>query len=268
MSKSQHDGGGDGEPKGYIHVYIDNSNLWIQGQEMYAKVHNQPVPNPKWRFHFGKVKALLTRESQLSLDQFNYELKVNLYASTPPQVETVWTSMESEDVRVKIFPKSSITNREKEVDVRLAIDAVEKATEASYTGEHCVFMIVSGDRDLFQAVERIIKRGFEVHVWSWKNSLTKVYDQPRKGLHVNHFDEYLEEIGFEENNFKNRIRKIWHAMVVNGGNTAMGEIANSITRRTESISRLLAERKQRKSNFALETPVIWENAISLTVSMN
>ncbi|CAH0056984.1 unnamed protein product, partial [Clonostachys solani] len=97
---------------------------------------------------------------------------------------------------------SSFTNREKEVDSAIIIDSVSEAADAHHTGQHAVFIIVSGDRDLIGAVRKITERRFEVHVWSWKNSLAKAYDSPPELVHVKHLDNHLEEIGFEENTFR------------------------------------------------------------------
>lgn len=185
-----------------VHIFIDNSNLWIEGQKCYAEKHSLEVSwDPTWRFDVGRLKKLLTSFSNLRVDRERCEVMVNLYGSTPPPVDTVWGAIRSHDVHVSTFARSAWNKREKEVDAEIIADSVEAALVASHDKVRCDFIIVSGDRDLHRAVEKIKKYGFPVHIWSWKRCLASVYTKDAD-IDVYKLDEHLEEIGFRESTFR------------------------------------------------------------------
>lgn len=120
-------------------------------------------------------------------------------------MDTVWRAIESHNVNVSTFARSSWTGREKQVDSKINVDSVAEAAKAYYRQIPSAFMIVSGDRDLLSAVSKITKEfEFRVHVWSWKNCLASVYTQQQedKLIRVHLLDDYLEKIGFRETTFR------------------------------------------------------------------
>ncbi|KAK3902643.1 hypothetical protein C8A05DRAFT_43980 [Staphylotrichum tortipilum] len=198
-----------GQGVGNIFICIDNSNLWIQGQRTYAEKKGLNVPcDPTWRFDVGRLREILLNNSGLTADEKKFVVKVQLYGSAPPPVETVWTAMAAHDVNVNTFERSSWTGREKQVDTELIADAIEQAYEAFQLKIPTVFIIVSGDRDVRSAVTRITKkRDCQVHLWSWSNGLARVFTQDDKDIaqhlfRVHLLDDYLYEIGFHASEFR------------------------------------------------------------------
>lgn len=199
----------DNKHFGDVWVYIDNSNLWIQGQRTYAEKNKMKVSwDPTWRFDVGRLKEILMGQSGLTAEEKMFEVKVELYGSTPPPVDTVWKAIESHNVKVNKFARSSWTNREKQVDNELNGDSIDQANKSFYQSVPAVFVIVSGDRDLLSAVTRITQKGFKVHLWSWKNGLASVYEKEQDEridwslFQVHLLDDYLETIGFKANTFR------------------------------------------------------------------
>jgi hypothetical protein len=198
-----------GRRYGNIFIYIDNSNLWIQGQRTYAEKRGLDVSwDPTWRFDVGRLRDILLSNSGLRADEKTFDVKVDLYGSTPPPVDTVWKAIESHNVKVNTFERSSWTRREKQVDAELIADSIEQASEAYHKQIPTVFIIVSGDRDVRSAVVRITRKYHcQVHLWSWKNGLATVYkrndEEIAQGLFEVHFlDDYLEKVGFHANIFR------------------------------------------------------------------
>ncbi|KAK4154002.1 hypothetical protein C8A00DRAFT_33256 [Chaetomidium leptoderma] len=163
--------------------------------------------DPTWRFDVGRLREILLGHSGLKADEKTFDVKVNLYGSTPPPVDTVWKAIESHDVNVNTFERSSWTRREKQVDAELIADSIEQASEAYHQQVPTVFIIVSGDRDVRTAVVRITKKyRCQVHLWSWKNGLAGVYKRD-DGIAANlfevHFlDDHLEKVGFRADKFR------------------------------------------------------------------
>ncbi|KAF2687082.1 hypothetical protein K458DRAFT_385905 [Lentithecium fluviatile CBS 122367] len=187
-----------------VHIYIDNSNLWIQGQKTSARAKNLKVElDPQWRFDVGKLQNVLTREFAYRYTGSNVCYEYNLYGSTPPPVDTVWNVIRSNNVNVNTFKRSKWTGQEKKVDAQLIADTTDRAAEDYYRGVEAEFVLVSGDSDMLPAVYKIVARGFRVHIWSWKNCLASEYrHQVVEGIQVHELDAHLSEIGFRETSFR------------------------------------------------------------------
>ena len=194
---------------GNIFIYIDNSNLWIQGQRTYAEKKKLDVSlDPTWRFDVGRLREVLLKNSGLATDEQTFDVKVNLYGSTPPPVDTVWNAIASHGVKVNTFPRSSWTRREKQVDAELIADSIEQASEAYHKQIPAVFIIVSGDLDVRTAITRITKKhGCQVHLWSWENGLARAFTREDKDIaqdlfKVHLLDNHLDEVGFHADEFR------------------------------------------------------------------
>lgn len=220
---------GEKKSAGDVYVYIDNSNLWIQGQKTYAERYRhereqknrengdqaisrnpdqtthsklQVISEPLWRVRAQKLKTVLLRESGLLPEQREYDVYWKLYGSTPPPVDTIWEAFRKEEFKVNTFKRSPWTKKEKQVDSNLNVDCTRQSTLANAYKIPTVFIIVSGDRDLWDAVREIATTdGLPVHVWSWRNDLAKIYSSPVENITIHHFDPYLDEIGFIQGEF-------------------------------------------------------------------
>ncbi|KAM5347275.1 hypothetical protein ACJ41O_010280 [Fusarium nematophilum] len=188
---------------GTIHIYIDHSNILIQGQRAYAKRHRRPFSRDEpWKIKIEGLKRILIEESGLPPASKGYQVEVNLYASTSSPMESPWKEFRSYGVKVHTFEKN--TQREKRVDTQLVADSVACAVDAQHGNTPNEFIVVSGDEDIYSGVSTIANRGFNVHVWSWDNGLAKVYKelkQPNK-INVNLLDDHLEKIIFTETGFR------------------------------------------------------------------
>lgn len=89
------------------------------------------------------------------------------------------------------------------MDNAITLDSYGQAIDDVYSRTQSEFIIVSGDRDLQSMVSKIADRRVRVHVWSWNNALASVYTRMQNELvHVHLRDDYLDEIGFCDTNFR------------------------------------------------------------------
>lgn len=125
--------------------------------------------------------------------------KIRLYGLRLPVVDSVWKAIELHDIKVRTFERSSWTEP--------IADLVDEACETYYNTIPAVFIIVPGDRDLRAAVVKIAKKGFPVHVWSWKNGIANSFTEEDKDIdpslfRVHYLDPYLETVGLSQTTFR------------------------------------------------------------------
>ncbi|KAK1834476.1 hypothetical protein QBC39DRAFT_252436, partial [Podospora conica] len=185
-----------------VHIYIDNSNLWIQGQRTYAEKKRMSVPlDPTWRFDVGRLRQVII-EGLGGDDPSHFDVRTNLYGSTPPPVDSIWVAISSQDVLVKKFERSSWTGKEKCIDAEIIADSVTQAGDDERDAVVSTFVFVSGDLDISRAVAKITGRFRRpVHVWSWRNGLAAAYRKPQESVTVHLMDDHLERVGFSAVHF-------------------------------------------------------------------
>ncbi|KAK7413657.1 hypothetical protein QQX98_007439 [Neonectria punicea] len=194
-----------------IRIYIDSSNVCIQGEKAFVKHHGWVESGQILRFDAGLLKNALTQKCGLSKYE-DIEAVINLYGSTHPEINTIWKAIDPRDVKVHTFKRSSWTSREKRGDAEIIAASVSDAADLHHEEVLSIFIIVSGDKDLLRGVLRIAKRGIEVHVWSWDDGLAAAYRQPEEedcrrlkdqGLIKEHLlDKVMDKLIVEEIDFR------------------------------------------------------------------
>jgi hypothetical protein len=90
-----------------IFVFVDNSNVWIEGKKVSGRSQRPPLPsNRTYRVDYGRLLEHLRQGRTLGDVP-------KLYGSEPP--DSVWKVIESRGFNVQVF-KRNIFNREKGVD--------------------------------------------------------------------------------------------------------------------------------------------------------
>lgn len=156
-------------------VYIDNSNVWIEGKrvsavrngmavDIYDSINNNIIDN-NWRIDFGKLFSFVGGEN------CNIEI-AKLYGSKPPENDSLWNAARSK-FEVKIFNRTS-TGREKEVDTHIVADAIDDLLmaniDAGFKWNECMVTLVGGDRDYMPIIDRLQPRGIFVEVIFWNHA--------------------------------------------------------------------------------------------------
>jgi len=152
-------------------VYVDNSNVFIEGQRV-AAVKNDlaldirdaidgQIVDRSYRLDFGKLYRLLAKNG----------CKVKramLFGSRPPQNDSLWAAARSEGFELFIKDRN-VANREKQIDTAIVgamfEDALEQADKANDT-----LILVAGDGDYVPPVARLVEKGFTVNVVFWEHA--------------------------------------------------------------------------------------------------
>jgi hypothetical protein len=146
-----------------VALFIDNSNLFIEGKKFYAKHLKLRVPqDPCFRIDIGKLCDALLRGRKLNFGK--------LYGSEPPSLDTVWRKIREQGLNVSTYQRDA-KDKEKELDNALTADATEYACNRRTEGKRGTVLIVAGDRDYCPVVEKILKYDWNVEMFAFSVSI-------------------------------------------------------------------------------------------------
>jgi uncharacterized LabA/DUF88 family protein len=144
-----------------VFMYYGNSNMFIESKKLAAKIQKFKLgidQDPRARLDVGKLFDLASAGRKV--------FEANLYGSVPPPSDSFWKAIEERKIRVKRFPKSKITKKEKRTNTDMTADAVEDIlTNKDYKGEQSIILF-SGDLNFMSTVEKALKFDYKVEIWS------------------------------------------------------------------------------------------------------
>ena len=151
-------------------LYLDNSNVFIEGQRVYAARHDpdkrlSKTLDKEYRLDFGKLVEITCG--------FHSDLgKLMFYGSEPPPTDSVWRAAKQHGFQNKIFQRSKY-NKEKMVDTQLTVDVMKDIyTALDPTTDRII--IVAGDADYVPAILAARERGFHVRVAFWQHASSAI----------------------------------------------------------------------------------------------
>jgi uncharacterized LabA/DUF88 family protein len=168
-----------------LFIFVDNSNLWIEGKKISGRQAKPPVPsNYGFRIEYGRLLQHVLNGRELAAVPM-------LYGSEPPPNDSVWKIIRAKGFDVKVF-KRTIFNKEKGVDMRMGLD-IQKLVLRS--NEKATVAIVAGDADFIQVVDDVRAEGWRIEAWYWSNA---AMDLKRAVDRFEELDAAIDKIGFQE----------------------------------------------------------------------
>lgn len=153
------------------YLYVDNSNVWIEGMHAAAASRGlaptiwdaleQKICDYSWKLDFGKLYEFAGGDKK-------DVGRAVLYGSRPPANDSLWLIAKAKGFEIVVYDRNA-SNREKKVDTSIAADMIADSYERMDPSKDEV-TLVSGDRDLVPAVEKLRKRGFTVDVVFWDHA--------------------------------------------------------------------------------------------------
>lgn len=140
-----------------LHLFIDNSNLYIEAQR---------VARQEFRYDDELVLRLRISYGAL-LDEVRNERKLMetiLVGSRPPENDSLWNKLASVGIEPRISDRSYWSRREKDVDAELS-NAIRDALEDN--PEPGTIALVAGDADYVPTLLRCVKKKWAVEVYFW-----------------------------------------------------------------------------------------------------
>ena len=149
------------------YVFVDNSNLWIEGQKSIEL--KDAIADPRYRVDHGKFLHEIVGGREMA--------KAFLYGSNPPPNDSVWSSARRNNFEVKLFDRS-VTGKERAIEPAMACDITTAFFQHQANSiEEAVFIVVTGKLDLKHTIDMLLQQGAKVELWSWKSAMAREFMQ-------------------------------------------------------------------------------------------
>ena len=153
-------------------IYIDNSNVFIEGQRvsavktgMAANIYDamyKKIIDPSYRIDFGALHCFLSEDNPSQI------CRAILFGSRPPPNDSLWRIAEFAGFDTVIEDRNAV-NKEKRIDTGIVYVVTRDAyTKVNKTSD--VIKLVAGDGDFVPAVEPLVNDGYQVHVVFWSHA--------------------------------------------------------------------------------------------------
>lgn len=161
-----------------LYVYVDNSNLWIEGMRISAvnrglatslkDAMDRQIIDQTWTYDLGKLYQAICPEGEKIG-------RSSLFGSWPPKNYSLWDLARNKGFEVVTFDRN-FANKEKQVDVAISTQIMEDSFMHMKAGDRLV--LVSGDRDYLPTIESLRKRGFPTLIAFWAHATGHEVQQP------------------------------------------------------------------------------------------
>ncbi len=179
-----------------IYLYVDNSNLFIEGKRasavkkglsknIYDAMNNQVFDN-SWRLDFGNLHKYVGSELGDSI------ASASLFGSKPPANDSVWKMANQNGFTTNIFDRN-FANKEKKVDTSIITEMMSDAFQ-KVNKQNDKIVLVAGDADFVPAIESLRNAGFEVHVFFWGHASNEL--KVSVGSNFHSLDDKLDLLGY------------------------------------------------------------------------
>ena len=175
-------------------LYVDNSNVWIEGMHVAAFVNGKApdvwaaVKNNlcdySWQLDFGKLFEFAGGAKK-------EVRKAALFGSRPPKNDSLWDAARRNGFEVITYDRN-VANHEKKIDTDITATMIEDSFLVLKPGDEIT--LVSGDSDYVPAIEKLTARGIPVHVVFWKHAARELKEVATSFVEL---DQYLHHLARE-----------------------------------------------------------------------
>lgn len=174
------------------YLYVDNSNVWIEGMHVAAVAHGM-APNIfaaqehkicdyGWKIDFGKLLQFAGgNRPEIG--------RAVLYGSRPPPNDSLWAAAKREGFEV-IVHERSLKGSEKKVDTNIATDVVYDALRRMDPAKDEV-TLVAGDSDYVPTVEKLMADTYKFYVVFWDHAARELREACTQFTSLNPHLEHL-----------------------------------------------------------------------------
>ena len=181
---------GDCEATRKCVIFIDGSNIFIEGQKYYARRLSLLVPqDPRCRIDIGNLVDLAMQGRPFRWGK--------LYSSESPALDTVWYKFRKH-LHV-VTSKRNSKGKHEGVHTALAADAIDYTVTYEHEAHETTIIIIAGDRDYLPLVNKILSKqsGWKIELIAFQNSICKGMNK----INDESFQVITLESLFEENTY-------------------------------------------------------------------
>ncbi len=157
------------------YVYVDNSNVWIEGMRVSAVAHGAApdiytamqnhILDQSWRIDIGRLFEFAVGDDVG---------RAILYGSRPPENDSLWNRVKQVGFEVHVQDRT-VANRERGVDEAIITDMLDDSHQLMDPATDEI-TLVAGDGGYMHPVTRLIQRGFKVDVVFWDQAARDLKD--------------------------------------------------------------------------------------------
>ncbi len=175
------------------YIYVDNSNLYIEGKRVSAVVHGLAM-----NMNDAQVNRILDSDYTMSFGRLHEFVagidksqiaRAMLFGSRPPPNDSIWNYAKSAGFEL-VLEDRNVANKEKKIDTgivsAMSRDAYKKADPSNDT-----MVLVAGDGDFVPAVRQLVEDGFQVEVVFWDHASRELKEAATKFISLNEHLAYL-----------------------------------------------------------------------------
>lgn len=179
-----------------IYVYVDNSNVFIEGCRLSAVRNSHPgcesifdamnngIVDNGWRLDYGELYQLILGSNEIAA--------ANLWGSPPPG-DSFWDMVKSSGFSVKTYDKNK-SFKEKKVDVAIAHAITRDAYKPDTISKgKDVVLLVAGDSDFVPVVEDLVAEGHIVWVSFWGHASSELKRVATKFINMDSYHRKLTD---------------------------------------------------------------------------
>lgn len=153
------------------YVYVDYSNLFIEGQRTSAVYNSQAGSITE-----AMATKTIDQNYRIDLNQLYHLLagvrpkemrRVVLFGSESQPTDWLWALAQKAGFETIVHTRNA-ANKEKRVDASLITELLRDAYKTAQPGD--TFRLVTGDGDYVPAIQRLVEDGFHVEVIFWNHA--------------------------------------------------------------------------------------------------
>ena len=162
-------------------ILVDNSNVFIGGQEFSARKRNLPFEfDYSWRIDFGALLGKVANGHKI--------IKAILVGSTPPPNDSLWSVAKNVGFEVITYKRSP--SGEKAVDTELLASGLKVIYKHP---RPAVLKLLSGDRDFIPLIRNAYEEGWETELWGFSHTIANELQQMVNRVIL--LDDVFDDIG-------------------------------------------------------------------------
>ena len=177
------------------YVYVDNSNLYIEGRRasavasgLAANIHeamNNNILDQSYMISFGKLYEFLCGTDKRTIK------RAAMFGSRPPPNDGIWQFAKKAGFELHLEDRN-VANKEKKIDTGIATLMTKDAYKYGKASED-LFVLVAGDGDFVPTVKALQEDNFRVEVVFWNHASRELRETAMKFIGL---DAHLENLRY------------------------------------------------------------------------